>query len=49
MSRFVTSVSALAMLALAPAALSSGAYANDKLVELSKSDDNWVMPGKNYD
>ncbi|GJE27452.1 methanol/ethanol family PQQ-dependent dehydrogenase [Methylobacterium organophilum] len=49
MSRFVTSVSALAMLALAPAALSSVAYANDKLVELSKSDDNWVMPGKNYD
>ncbi len=49
MSRFVTSVSALAMLALAPAALSSAAYANDKLVELSKSDENWVMPGKNYD
>ena len=49
MSRFVTSVSALAMLALAPAALSSAAYANDKLVELSKSDENWAMPGKNYD
>jgi methanol dehydrogenase (cytochrome c) subunit 1 len=25
------------------------AFANDKLIELSKSDKNWVMPGKNYD
>ena len=23
--------------------------ANDKLIELSKSDENWVMTGKNYD
>ena len=27
----------------------AGASANDKLIELSKSDDNWVMTGKNYD
>ena len=26
----------------------AGASANDKLIELSKSDENWVMPGKNY-
>ena len=29
-------------------ALSAGAFANDKLNELSKSNENWVMPGKNY-
>src|SRR5262245_17693601 len=27
----------------------AGASANDKLIELSKSDENWVMTGKNYD
>ena len=26
----------------------SGASANDKLVELSKSNENWVMTGRNY-
>src|SRR5690606_13490680 len=26
----------------------SGASANDKLVELSKSEQNWIMTGKNY-
>jgi len=25
------------------------AGANDKLIELSKSNENWVMPGRNYD
>jgi methanol dehydrogenase (cytochrome c) subunit 1 len=29
-------------------AMSAGALANDKLHELSKSNENWVMPGKNY-
>lgn len=29
-------------------AVASIASANDKLVELSKSNENWVMPGKNY-
>jgi methanol dehydrogenase (cytochrome c) subunit 1 len=29
-------------------AMSAGAVANDKLHELSKSNENWVMPGKNY-
>ncbi len=28
--------------------LGTAALANDKLIELSKSDKNWVMPGKNY-
>lgn len=27
----------------------NAALANDKLIELSKSNSNWVMPGKNYD
>jgi methanol dehydrogenase (cytochrome c) subunit 1 len=27
----------------------TSALANDKLIELSKSNENWVMPGKNYD
>jgi methanol dehydrogenase (cytochrome c) subunit 1 len=28
--------------------LVASASANDKLIELSKSDENWVMPGKDY-
>ncbi len=26
----------------------SSSFANDKLNELSKSNENWIMPGKNY-
>lgn len=51
MTRFYSSVSALTV----AATLTAGglgamvpAYANDKLVELSKSTDNWPMTGKNY-
>lgn len=40
--RLTTAIS-LALLMATPA------LANDKLVELSKSEANWVMPGKNYD
>ena len=47
--RLLRSVSALAILATAPIGLASLATANDKLVAQSKSDENWVMPGKNYD
>jgi len=49
MIRLRNSVSALAIMALAPVAMAGGAQANDKLIEKSKSDENWVMPGKNYD
>ena len=28
--------------------MASSSFANDKLNELSKSEENWVMPGKNY-
>jgi len=33
----------------ASAICSQSVAANDKLVELSKRDENWVLPGKNYD
>ena len=49
MNRLLNSVSVLAVLALAPIGLSGIASANDKLIDLSNSDENWVMPGKNYD
>ncbi len=55
MNRLTSSVSALSLVvalgAAAGAALIGGiapAHANDKLVELSKSTDNWPMTGKNY-
>ncbi|CAA0099126.1 Methanol dehydrogenase [cytochrome c] subunit 1 [Starkeya nomas] len=52
MSRLHTSVSALSVAAAMATALGLGAMApavaNDKLVELSKSTDNWPMTGKNY-
>jgi len=46
--RFLTSVSVLATLAAA-AIVAPTAQANDKLIELSKSNENWVMPGRTYD
>ena len=51
MTRFYSSVSALTVAAtLTAGALGAmaPAYANDKLVELSKNTDNWPMTGKNY-
>ncbi|MBS7538869.1 methanol/ethanol family PQQ-dependent dehydrogenase [Ancylobacter lacus] len=53
MNRLTSSVSALSLVVAlgAAAALTCGiapAHANDKLVELSKSTDNWPMTGKNY-
>jgi methanol dehydrogenase (cytochrome c) subunit 1 len=42
----LTSASCVALLQVGFVASAS---ANDKLIELSKSDENWVMTGKNYD
>ena len=52
MTRLFSSVSLCAVtlaLAAGSAAVSSQALANDKLVEIAKSDENWPMTGKNYD
>ncbi|MFG1379258.1 methanol/ethanol family PQQ-dependent dehydrogenase [Xanthobacter autotrophicus] len=52
MTRLFSSVSLCAVtlaLAAGSAALSVPANANDKLVEIAKSDENWPMTGKNYD
>ncbi|MDQ0504084.1 methanol/ethanol family PQQ-dependent dehydrogenase [Xanthobacter agilis] len=51
MSRLLSSASLVAVtLALAAGGLAApAARANDKLVELAKSDENWPMTGKNYD
>lgn len=49
LGRLSRSVSILTLALATPVGLVGGASANDKLVEMSKSDDNWVMPGKNYD
>lgn len=51
MTRLFSSVSLCAVtlaLAAGSAAVTSQAVANDKLVELAKSDENWPMTGKNY-
>ncbi len=45
MRNLLTSVSAAALICIAPLGFAS---ANDKLNQLSQSDDNWVMPGKDY-
>ncbi len=47
MKKLLTSVSFLAVLAAAPIGFSAAAR-TDKLDDLSKSEDNWVMQGKNY-
>lgn len=52
MTRLFSSVSLCAVtlaLAAGSAAVSTQAFANDKLVEIAKSDENWPMTGKNYD
>ena len=43
------SASCMAIAAAMQMGVATSALANDKLVELSKSNENWVMPGKNYD
>lgn len=52
MNRLQTGLFATASCIALSAALNVGTVtsvaANDKLVELSKSNENWVMPGKNY-
>jgi len=47
MQKLLTSVSFLAVLAMAPIGFSADARA-DKLEDLAKSEDNWVSQGKNY-
>ena len=52
MSRLLTLLSGISVAAAvavaAPIGDTGSASANDRLVELSKSNENWVMPGKNY-
>lgn len=52
MNRFLTSLPIVALTATITAGGQIGAVtpalANEKLVQLSESDQNWVMPGKNY-
>jgi methanol dehydrogenase (cytochrome c) subunit 1 len=43
------SASCMALAAAMQMGAATSALANDKLIELSKSNENWVMPGKNYD
>ncbi|MFA7305909.1 MAG: methanol/ethanol family PQQ-dependent dehydrogenase [Hyphomicrobium sp.] len=43
------SASCMALAAAMQMGAATSALANDKLVELSNSNENWVMPGKNYD
>ncbi len=47
-SGLLATASCVALAACLQVASASSAAANDKLNELSKSNDNWVMPGKNY-
>ncbi len=42
------SASCMAIAIATQVGVASSAYANDKLIELSKSDENYVMPGKDY-
>lgn len=43
------SASCMALAAAMQMGAATSALANDKLIELSNSNENWVMPGKNYD
>ncbi|ABD87464.1 methanol/ethanol family PQQ-dependent dehydrogenase [Rhodopseudomonas palustris] len=45
-ARFALLLAASALTLSVPSG--NAAFANDKLVELAKSNQNWVMPGKNY-
>ncbi len=44
----LATASCVALTVCLQVASASSAAANDKLNELSKSNENWVMPGKNY-
>jgi methanol dehydrogenase (cytochrome c) subunit 1 len=46
--KLLVTVSCSALLAVAAFGMTSSARANDKLDEMSRSDENWVMPGKDY-
>ncbi|SNB65538.1 methanol dehydrogenase (cytochrome) large subunit apoprotein [Arboricoccus pini] len=48
MGKLLATASAVALGMSIQMAGSSPASANDKLIELSKSNENWVMPGKDY-
>ena len=48
MRKLLNSVSLLSVLIAAPIVTMSAATAEDKLEALTKSEDNWVMQGKNY-
>jgi len=48
MTKLLQHVSFAALMTTAVITGSSMAYANDKLDQLSQSDDNWIMPGKDY-
>jgi len=48
MTKLLQHVSFAALMTTAVVTGSSLAYANDKLDQLSQSDENWIMPGKDY-
>ncbi|ACK49444.1 PQQ-dependent dehydrogenase, methanol/ethanol family [Methylocella silvestris BL2] len=48
MRTLLTSVSVATLVAISQFGFAPIASANDKLNQLSQSDDNWVMPGKDY-
>ena len=48
MKRFFYSTSALSLAAAIVMAAPSASLANDKLVELAKDPQNWVMTGRDY-
>ena len=49
MNKYLATASILAITAVSQAGMGSVAVANDKLVEMSKSNSNWVMTGRTYD
>lgn len=48
MHKLLQTASFAALVATASFGYANVAQANDKLIDLSKSDENWVMPGKDY-
>jgi len=48
MKKLSAAASAAALILVLQGGWGSPAHANDKLNQLSQSNDNWVMPGKNY-
>ena len=49
MQTLLRTASLAALMATASFSFTSYAQANDKLVDMSKSNENWVMPGRDYD